>query len=83
MKYKLDGSIEQYKARLVAKGFTQSYRIDYQETFAPVTKLNTIRVLFSLVAKLEWQPCQIDVKNAFLNGDLVEEVFMEIPPEFE
>ena len=54
VEYKSDGSLERYKARLVAKGFTQTYSIDYLETFAPIAKLNSIRVLFSLVADLEW-----------------------------
>ena len=54
VKYKSNGTVERYKTHLVAKGFTQMYRIDYQETFAPIAKLSTIRVLLLLVANLDW-----------------------------
>ena len=70
IKVRPNGSIEIYKARLVAKGFTQTYGIDYTETFAPIAKLNTIRVLLSLAANLDWPLYQLDVKNVFLNGKL-------------
>ncbi|KAL5779663.1 hypothetical protein ACOSQ2_010400 [Xanthoceras sorbifolium] len=83
VKYKSDGSVDKFKARLVAKEFTQAYGIDYQETFAPVAKLNTIRVLLSLAANLDWPLHQLDIKYAFLNGDLEEKVYMDIPPGFE
>ena len=80
IKYKADGSIDKYKARLVARGFTQTYGIDYTETFSPVTRLNSIRVILSLAINNPWDLCQLDVKNAFLYGDLTESVLMEQPP---
>lgn len=83
VKYKSDGNIERCKARFVAKGFTQTYEIDYQKTFAPVAKMNSIRVLLSLVVNLNWSLQQVDVKKAFLDGELKEEVFMDLPLGFE
>lgn len=80
VKYKSDGSVGRYKARLVTKGYTQSYGIDYQETFAPITKMNSVRVFISLATNQGWPLLQFDVKNAFLHGDLEEEVYMENPP---
>ncbi|KAE8690449.1 hypothetical protein F3Y22_tig00110895pilonHSYRG00464 [Hibiscus syriacus] len=68
-----------YKARLVAKGFTQTHRVNYLETFAPVVKLNTIRVLSSLPVNNDWIIHQLDIKNAFLNDNLEEKVYMQVP----
>uniref|UniRef100_A0A2N9GF06 Integrase catalytic domain-containing protein n=1 Tax=Fagus sylvatica TaxID=28930 RepID=A0A2N9GF06_FAGSY len=78
-----DGTVDRLKARLVAKGFTQTYGLDYTETFSPVAKLNSIRIIISLAANLDWPLHQLDVKNAFLHGDLTETVYMTQPPGFE
>uniref|UniRef100_A0A2N9GCN7 Reverse transcriptase Ty1/copia-type domain-containing protein n=1 Tax=Fagus sylvatica TaxID=28930 RepID=A0A2N9GCN7_FAGSY len=82
IKTRSDGTVDRYKARLVAKGFTQEYGIDYEETFAPVACLSSVRTLIRVSVSRHWPLFQMDVKNAFLNGELTEEVYMQLPPGF-
>ena len=81
-KLNADGSIQKHKARLVAKGYSQQYGVDYNETFAPVARLDTIRALIALAAQKKWKIFQLDVKSAFLNGYLEEEIYVEQPQGF-
>ncbi|CAL5325451.1 unnamed protein product [Camellia sinensis] len=81
-KFNPDGSIQKNKARLVAKGYSQQPGIDFQETFAPVARLDTIRAIIALVAQKGWFLHQLDVKSAFLNGKLEEEVYVDQPQGF-
>ena len=71
-----------YKARLVAKGFVEKYGVDFDEVFAPVARLETVRVLIAIAAQESWEIHHMDVKSAFLNGELKEEVYVELPEGF-
>ncbi len=77
-----NGEVECYKARLVARGFTQTYGVDYNKTFTLVTKFISIRCIFALTALEDMEIHQMDVKTAFLNGELKEEIYMEQPQGF-
>lgn len=81
-KYRPTGEVERYKARLVVKGYKQKPGIDYFEVFAPVSRMDTVRMILSLAAQSKWKVYQMDVKTAFLNGILQEEVYVEQPPGF-
>ncbi|GJV45358.1 retrotransposon protein, putative, ty1-copia subclass [Tanacetum coccineum] len=78
----MDGAVYVFKARFVAKGFTQTYRVDYEETFSPVADIRAIRILIAIAAYYDYEIWQIDVKTAFLNGHLSEEIYMEKPEGF-
>ena len=82
LKYRPDGSLDRYKARLMAKGHTQRYGIDYFVMFSPVARMKSIRILLSIAVNLSWSLFQLDVKNAFLYGNLQKEVYTEQPPGY-
>lgn len=80
IKLRSDGTLDRYKARLVALGNRQEYGVDYEETFAPVAKMTTVRTVISIAASQGWPLHQMDVKNVFLHGDIKKEVYMTLPP---
>ena len=81
-KYHTNGTLNTFKARLVAKGYRQKEGIDYFDTFAPMARINSIRILFALASIHDLYVHQMDMKTAFLNGDLNEEIYMEQPEGF-
>jgi hypothetical protein len=81
-KLNADSSINKFKARLVVKGYAQVYGVDYSDTFAPVARMDTIRLLLVVAAHRNWKVFQLDVKSAFLNGVLQEEIYVEQPAGF-
>ena len=83
IKHAADGNIEKYKARFVSRGFSQKEGIDYEETFTPVARYTSIRLVVSLVAVMKWKIHQMDVNTSFLNGVVEEEVYVEQPLGFE
>ena len=81
-KLNADGSVSKHKARLVVKGYAQIYGVDFSETFAPVARLDTIRLLLAIAAQKGWRIYQLDVKSGFFNGFLQEEIYFEHPEGF-
>jgi hypothetical protein len=82
VKRNADGEVDQYKAILVAKGYVQCTRIDFSEVFMPVARLESIRVMLALAAHESWEVHHMDMKSAFLNGTLMEEVYVPQPSVF-
>src|SRR5947209_1465293 len=82
-KYDKEGNLQKYKARLVAKGYSQIPGMHYHDTFAPVVRMETIRVLLALSVQENWEVQQMDVKGAFLNGNITEDIYMKQPESYD
>ena len=82
-KVKPSGEIAKYKARLVAKGFLQKPGLDFNEVYAPIARIETVRLIVAIASMRKWTVSQLDVKSAFLNGPLEEEVYTRQPPGYE
>jgi hypothetical protein len=82
VKTRSDGSLERYKAHLVACGFQREHSRDYDEIFAPMAHMTTVHTLLVVASVREWSISQLDMKNAFLNGELREEVYIQPPPGY-
>jgi len=83
VKQVVDGNVEKHKARFVAHGFSQVKGIDYNETFAPIEMYSSIRLMLALLAQMGWRIHQMNVRTAFLNGNIKEEVYIEQLEGFE
>ncbi|PNX60516.1 copia-type polyprotein, partial [Trifolium pratense] len=82
-KHNEKGEIDKHKARLVAKGYNQKHGIDYDEVFAPVARWDTIRSILAIATRESWKVFQLDVKSAFLHGELSEDIYVEQPPGYQ
>ena len=82
VKFNFDGSVARLKIRLIAKGYAQTNGVDYSDTFSPIARLTFVHLFISLVVSYDWDLYQLDIRNAFLHGNLQEEVYMKQPPSF-